>query len=96
MARYLGVIVVALALCGCTATPQVQNPPPASPPPRTADMSVGDHATRTHQACMGAALTNCPGFGARCTAYQDAYTRTCMIRAGVPADYVLVLMGPAR
>ncbi len=78
----LGMLVLA---AGCT----VQAPPAPAPPP--ANAGPGPRALYAQQMCSREAIQKCPAATTYCESFRRSYIEACMIRDGVPPEYVMVL-----
>lgn len=81
-----------LALAACSSSP-----PPAAPvpPPRmTGKETIGEKVAMAQQYCSAQANAQCGAGTIRCDAFRRAFVKNCLIKVGVPPDYVIALTMP--
>lgn len=82
-----------LALAACSASP----PPaaaPVPPPQMTGNEPIGEKVAMAQQYCTSQANAQCGAGTIRCDAFRRAFVKNCLIRVGVPPDYVIALTMP--
>lgn len=89
--NWLSCVVVALLLAGCTPQPVAKTGAPPKAPKLTGQETKGQVAMLARQYCGDLAEYQCPGFGRYCTGYQRVFIRSCMIKVGIPPEYVIAL-----
>lgn len=87
--RSRAIFAAVIVLAGCVAPP----PAPAPEPPKlTGKETNGEKVLMAQQYCVALASHECPAGGTLyCDAFRRSYVKNCMVRAGVPPEYILVL-----
>lgn len=84
-------ILAAALASACTAPPR---PPEPKPPVFTGNETLGEKVSMAHQYCRALGNHQCPGATLRCDAYRQAFVKGCLVKVGVPPDYIAVLTMP--